>query len=121
MRPSKRLIKQWNERLRQSGFVDIERTDGSLKREAEHPFLTQKYENRQQRTALQIEAKAEYFYRAEQALTSFGFKSARDWVVWSMHARGLYVGEIGRALHFSKQLASLIIVKLRKEMYASRY
>ena len=106
-----KLQKEWYEKLRQSGFKDIEQEDGNLKIWSK--FFTGKLDT------LQGEAKVQYFRAAGQFLHSYQFESAYDKTVWDMHANGISGRSIARQLKVNKRVVFAVIERLKKEMLKS--
>lgn len=92
----KKLTAQWYQKLKDSGFEDIEDSAGNLKQYHSIRFLAKNI-----RTG--FNEKQRYYELASQLLYSFPFKDKRMKNVWKLHAAGLQVPEIASALKISEE------------------
>ncbi len=112
------LIHEWNEKLRDSGFTDIETSNGHLKKfDSIHFFDTC---NKRNMHPIQIEAKLEYHLRASQFLTIYEFISDIEKEIWMMHADGKSVRVIALSVRHkdpgaNKDKISGIIRRIRTD------
>lgn len=97
--PSKKLLEEWNKKLADSGFKDIEQEDGNLKTWDSFRFQA-KYD------VLSFGAKEEYYRQAGVFAHSHPFESDQERIIWTMHAEGATHLEIYKTLR-----------KRRKGMY----
>lgn len=112
--PSAKLLAEWNRKLADSGFHDIENAAGTLEtnRGAMHEEM-----------AATAEERAQYFRLARDFTLTRRFKALppRDQRIWSMHADGATQREIAAALgHASPHRVTDVIVRLRGEMTVGR-
>lgn len=81
------LVIEWYGKLKEAGFSDIEKPDGSLK--TFHSRLFTKHGKDPLHTSpVYLESKAEYYLRATQFLTVFRFASKIEKEIWMMHSDG---------------------------------
>jgi len=93
----KDLQKDWERRLKQAGFDDIERKD-RVGRAAER-LRTDVMENISHTLSVgQFEIKQEYYRLAGQFLHEHKFKTSFERTVWEMHSNGISVVDIVKAL-----------------------
>ena len=91
-KPPKDLQATWDQKLKDSGFVDAEdRKTGKLKMWHSQAF-------RQRTTPVTFAAKKAYFEKASRFLHTYEFESLEESLVWIMHADGRYIREIAAAL-----------------------
>ena len=91
------LRRLWRRRLRESGFVDLEQPDGSLKPPPKPPGRWRSFEKA---SPLERSATAEYFHRAETftASSAFARLPTKTRAVWRLHAKGLSNSEVAESL-----------------------
>lgn len=87
---SKRLKELWHQKLKDSGFEDIETTDGRLKRWA--------YDYARDRSLWSWEAKEAYYRMARYFLNDYEFKTSRERIIWEYHAEGISIRDIVKLL-----------------------
>lgn len=88
------LQKQWYQKLKEDGFVDIENTA------YKNPDLL-RYEGKyfiKQYSPFEFEIKQEYYERASEFLHTHVFESRLDEEVWKMHSDGVSVREMAAIL-----------------------
>lgn len=105
----KKLRAEWDKRLKESGFVDIEQADGNLKAWHSYRFRPGSHvisKPGQRRAASDVslngaagdvksrQDKADYYYHAYQFLCNHEFKTERDKHVWEQHTEGYGYSEI---------------------------
>jgi hypothetical protein len=76
-----RLTKFWYEKLRSTGFQDIEQTDGNLKSWECHVWA--------KRSQSTLDAKQQYFSRARELLEAYRFDNPTHKRIWELHCDGL--------------------------------
>lgn len=113
-----RLNREWQEKLKEDGFVDHEDPSREHLRTWHSAYFQVKY------TALTFESKQLYFERAAQLLHTHRFKSKEQKEIWKLHSQGLSLREIARALssspkgdkfrHLHKDAINRVIHELRK-------
>lgn len=87
----KSLDAKWKQKLKKSGFEDIEQPDGLLKIWASYFFKVRSNGTTEQ-------AKEEYYRLAGHLLYDHKFPTARHKAVWELHAIGQTLDEITAAL-----------------------
>jgi hypothetical protein len=92
----KKLFKEWNERLKQSGFQDAE--DFNLPEPALKSWHSLKWEN-ERAEKRSVEA-THYFELAQDVLHTFPFKTDVHRRTWELHCQGLSVRQISDRLDF---------------------
>lgn len=90
-KPSKELQAEWNQKLQDSGFEDIETADGRLKMWSAR-WNTPKYRKT-------LQARQEYTYLANQLLNNYPFDSELDRVIWGYHVDAIGVRDIADILN----------------------
>jgi len=114
----KKLKNSWYEKLKKSGFEDIEYKDGSLKSSA---FRRQRDKNKHY-TQIQIDAVQAYYRMAFHFLHEYEFESEFDRIVWEYHTNGIGTRSISKLLQkvnlsgTSKTKIWLTVKKLREIM-----
>ena len=96
-RPSATLMKKWNEKLKNSGFRDIE-TQGTTPLPKDwHAFKWRRV------TAAEMAERQDYFIRATHMLESFTFHSDTERRIWQMYCDGLSIRQIAAKLRSHKR------------------
>lgn len=90
-RPSKELQAEWDLKLKESGFDDIETADGKLKMWSQR-WNTDAYKQT-------IPARQEYYYMANQFLNTYPFDSEFDRIIWQYHCDAVGVRDIAATLN----------------------
>lgn len=112
----KKLQADWDAKLKESGFEDIERNHTFLKRFHKDDMLDT-FSNHDGATRM------EYFAAAGRFLYDYQWESLVDRTVWELHCQGLSVREIARALKGtevkSKWKAHQIVQRLKTAMVDS--
>ncbi len=113
-RPPKKLARLWAKKLANSGFEDIEQSDGRLKKWEAHYF------NHRPDKPFQ-EAKTAYYRMAGYLLHDHIFEDEKEKLIWSLHAEGKGQRQIIRELHKQGHQACFdslrpVINKLSAEM-----
>lgn len=93
----KKLQAQWDKKLASSGFVDIEKPDGSL---TDGRFRTQQ--------------KAAYYEEVSHHLWHSEFDSPKHRKIWGLHAEGLTYKQIAKRVRISFQGCQAIVKKYLK-------
>ena len=103
-----RLIKEWDEKLKQSGFKDIEdRRKDTLKSWAGTSYLVFNKDQEKKivpkkdygySTLAWKQSQAEYFRLAGHILHEASFKSEQHRLIWEAHSEGLSQQEIAKKL-----------------------
>lgn len=86
---SSKLKKEWDQKLKDSGFKDIEDKNGFVGRGA--PRITD-------RSPLQIEVIEYYYYMTSAFLNEHNFDSEFEKTIWNYHCEGLSAREIEKTL-----------------------
>ncbi len=114
-----KLIAQWDLKLEESGFHDVESRDkktGELRLSAwdSHYF--------QIRTTPDVfESKQEYYLQAHHFLNSYKFKTQTEVHIWQMHSEGYGLRQIAQSLRdlgirTNKDYVATIVIRLKKAM-----
>lgn len=90
-----KLFREWNEKLKRSGFDDAE--DFSLPEPALKSWHSLKWEN--ERAEKRAHDAKTYFDLAQDALHTFPFKTDVHRRTWELHCQGLSVRQIDETLH----------------------
>lgn len=103
----------WYKKLKDDGFEDIESDDHNLK------VWSSKFARK--KTLVSWQAKAAYYYMAENFLRDYKFVSNREKVIWEYHANALSIREITRLLKkvrikTSRMAVWRIVIRLEKIM-----
>ncbi len=112
----KKLQALWDKKLADSGFVDAESRNGSLK--DYHSFRLQKTD-RSCLDPVSLEAKESYYRFAGQFLHSHTFGSEVERTIWTLHGEGLSVRNIGKHLGMPTMTVHHKLARLVKEMEKS--
>lgn len=113
------LLREWDKRLRQSGFRDVESRDkktGELRLTAWDSYY---FKIRNSPDIFEI--KQEYYYRAGQFLNSYKFISQTDKHIWEMHSQGIGLRQIAKSLkdlgiRTNKDYVANIVKRLKRAM-----
>ena len=112
----KDLQSKWYGRLETAGFKDAEQPDGNLK-----VWHSRLFTGRPSTSAVQQDAKEEYYRLAGQFLHSFAFISAREKFFWEQHSLGVSIRNIvikarvkGHKAH--RNGVNAVLQRLAKEM-----
>lgn len=108
----KKLKAQWDKKLKESGFEDIEQADGNLKIWHSTIFKNKFYKPRS-------EAKIEYYRLAGQLLWSYTFKSKNERDVWALHCEGFSRRQIQTKLKLKEFFVRSTVEKCVKAMKES--
>lgn len=104
------LHKEWQKKLEDSGFVDVEQADGHLKQYHASLF-------RRKKTKTFNSTKKEYYRIAGQFLHMHRFKNQLEHDIWSAHCVGKSFREIGEVKNISEQKVRRTVERIRKIMY----
>ena len=127
----KQLIKEWDEKLKSSGFKDIEdRKTGLLKHnggdvtvanigyslaayrsDKEPSFAVQ----RGYSSLAWKESQAEYYRIASQILHEAEFKTPRHRIIWQLHSEGVTQQEIAAILNITRRKVELCLKSMQIE------
>ena len=102
--PPNELQKEWNQKLKDSGFVDIEENWQS---HAEY------FRNKAHKSVLGYE---DYYHKAQEFLRLYDFDSRLDLTIWTLHSEGKTVREIENQTQVTKSTAHRIIMRLKTIM-----
>ncbi len=111
----KQLESEWRNKLKDSGFEDIEDADGNIAR-GSWDYRTKKVIN-------SYKTKVDYYYMATQFLNDYNFETPLDKAVWAYHIEGIGVRDIAKLLQDLKMTTlkrmsiSYTIIRLRKQMH----
>lgn len=116
----KALQIKWYDKLKKSGFTDIEahdenpgKPDGNLK-----DWHSQMFQS--SNTPVLFQQRERYYQLAGQFLHEWTFSDAKEKVVWQCHSNGMSTREISRQLNrdgYGKNAVFLIVKRLRTEMF----
>lgn len=98
------LAKEWDKKLKDSGFVDIENRSGYFK---DHKTLYDLRQRKQFQTIETYEATQDYYQWAREATNHI----AEMKTIWEYHSEGFTLSEIGEKMGKGKQT---IFNKLKK-------
>jgi len=102
--PSKKLKDKWDKKLKDSGFIDIEKADGSLTVEV-HPYTLDNAMRDNRQT---------YYSTAQDFLNKTKFSTLLDYSVWKSHVDGVSFRDIARELGVTFYKVRNIVVKFQK-------
>lgn len=111
--PSKQLQEYWNQKLKDSGFKDIENPDGFLKEWVSSRILPSRNHNR-----LKIVAKENYYRLVGNFLYDYKYFTMKEKDIWVRHGEGFSLNEIAKDMGISKAGAHLIVKQLKIKMFA---
>jgi hypothetical protein len=104
----KKLQTLWYKKLRDSGFEDIEKSDGSLKDEVD--LRTRKKALHDQENRLT------YYRMASAFLHEHPFKDDIERAIWEAHSEGLSVRRIAALTKIDRNFVYLVIKEIRAIM-----
>ena len=104
VRPPKKLLEQWNKKLKDSGFEDVELDEHRLKEYHSSRFVSMGEEFRE---------KQRYYQLASQLLHTYPFMNPQSKAIWRMHSGGENVASIVKATGVSKFLVEKLIKRLQ--------
>ena len=104
LRPSKKLLAKWNKKLRESGFVDVERPDGLFVDYHREALL-------KKRPNVVVQATREYYDIAAAFTYEHTWQSVLDRRIWELHVQGLSALKIGKLV---RRCASVVKLRLRR-------
>lgn len=113
MKPPKSLVTEWDQRLKESGFQDIEDRDSprEMLKSWHSTLFIHRYDKER------FSARQQYFELATQFLNAHEFNSDLEREVWFLHSEGKSLREIANETgKVSKDGALKIIKSLRKAM-----
>jgi hypothetical protein len=111
-----KLQAEWDEKLKESGFQDIESRDDRLKKWSTKLFSYYQSDA--------WEAKRTYYQMAENFLGDYKFETEREKTIWAYHSEGISCRNISKIFKdagikgLSKSMVFSVIKKLQKSMYA---
>lgn len=111
-----KLQDEWDKKLYDSGFRDIETRDDRLK-----TWSTKLFSYHQSDA---WEAKRSYYQMAENFLGDYKFDTEREKTIWAYHAEGISCRDIAKIFKdakvkgLSKSMVFAVIKKLKMKMYA---
>lgn len=119
----KQLIKDWDQKLKDSGFKDIEdRKTGLLKHHGGDISLSVMQNRvtgytvgRGYSTIAWKDSQAEYYRIAGQLLHEAEFKSPRHRLIWQLHSEGVTECEIATILNITRRKVEYAIQKMQIE------
>jgi hypothetical protein len=110
--PDPALLRRWRQKLRASGFEDIELPDGQLRPVKKPPGRWRSFDKAHE---VERAAVAEYFHRAQHFTASHTFRGlplvARK--VWRLHAQGQSNMEIASALNLTVKVVRGALTRAR--------
>ncbi len=107
----------WYKKLADSGFVDIEADEETMKRRG-----TRTEEFARPRSRRSWEAKQAYYRMATHFLNSYPFASKLDQIIWEYHVEGISIRNISKLLtkarykHKGKTLVGKMLLRLVNTM-----
>lgn len=96
------LTKEWDKKLKKSGFEDIEQPNGQLKTWSSQfyrPTKTHRGTVDEDKVAV-LELKSEYYRLAEHFLNQYKFESKYEKAAWKLHSEGKSYRTIVNSLKF---------------------
>ena len=105
----------WDEKLKTSGFIDIENSDGSLK-PGVHAWTRKKAEADKDNREM-------YYRIAAEFLHTYTFKSSVARRIWEAHANGKSIRHIAHSLKLKTYLVHRTVTQLKqllKVLYENR-
>lgn len=116
-KPFKDLQAEWDKKLAESGFKDIEQRDGNLKDWDSHRF-------RMRYDKFSFESRRDYYIAAEHFLNSHGFSNKKELMIWKLHSEGVSMRSIviqleKKKIHIYRAQVKSIIDDLTEKMIAS--
>ncbi len=115
-KPSAALLAKWEQKLKDSGFVDIESKYGNdwhLKRYESNYFVQASHGWRGPDVH---QAHVKYFEDARARMHTYNFNNKYDKTIWWLHANGLYIREIAKLVKCSKSKVGLDLQRLKREV-----
>lgn len=106
MEAFKKLKKDWYGKLVQSGFVDIENEDGSLKAEVHPRTISRALKDKESREV--------YYQMAQEFLAIHKFLDRLDKEIWGLHCTGLGARKISRKLEITLSRADTTITRFKR-------
>lgn len=113
----KQLQAEWYQRLRETGFDDIEQTaESNAKLRSWHS-----YHFSIQHDPSRFQAKQEYYYKATQYLDHGKFRTKTEKHLWKLHSEGLGLRQIvvvmkTNGFHYNKDQCAAIVRRIKEEM-----
>lgn len=104
------LLRFWRQKLKDSGFNDIENENGVLK---DSKFGYRIYEDTD---SMYVTAKSQYFYLAAEFLNDHKFDNEIDKKVWELHCEGATCQEITKITNQHRTTANRMILKFKRIM-----
>lgn len=101
-----KLKAYWYQRLKESGFKDIERESGRLRDEVDERTIKRALQDKERREA--------YYAACAQFLFTFDFTCERARKVWELHSDGLSVRAIAREMDMKRPTVHVWIKRFRK-------
>lgn len=102
----KKLKIQWDKRLAQSGFDDIENGDGSLKATTDSRTIRRSLKDKQERET--------YYSIAREFMNTYNWPEITDKLIWAAHIDGMGITPISHMLHITRYKVEITINKYRK-------
>jgi hypothetical protein len=106
----KKLNHQWNKKLKQKGFHDIE---DEKQRFVDHGTLEDLKQRKNFKPGI-FELNLEYYLWANSQLHTNKFKDEKHKVIWENHANGLSCAEISELINLDRTWISRLIKQIRK-------
>lgn len=116
----KKLTAEWDRKLKEAGFEDIESRNEVLKDYHSLRFIKQ---GRSALDLLSLQSKESYYRSAEQFLHRHKFESPIDKIVWKLHSEGVSFRNIAKQVKDLKTVSygtvKKIVHRLTKNMEES--
>ena len=109
--PPKDLQALWDQRLKESGFKDIETPKGVLKEWVSSRSLPSRGID-----SLKIESKTNYYRLAGNFLYDYPFFVKQERQIWADHCEGKSFGKIAKKFNRSRSGIGKIVLTLKKKM-----
>lgn len=106
----KSLQKEWYEKLKQEGFIDIENSEGNGLRKYESKYFKAEYSPQEYRS------KEEYFYQTNKFLCEYDFQTETDKEIWLLHSDGISIRGIALIVKLHFEVVRDTLKRLKKKM-----
>ena len=109
---SKTLRQLWEQKLKDSGFIDIEQTFGTVRqlKQYEAHYFYERY------TPEEFSAKQKYFEQLRAATHRLKFSSDRHKYVWKLYAHGIPIRQIAAKSGYNRRSVDRLLKKYKKEL-----
>lgn len=102
----KKLKAEWDKKLLESGFQDIENTDGTLKASTDPRTISNALKEKEEREI--------YYTIARRFLQTHTFANEIEKKIWEGHTEGIGIRKIAKLVNFTDYKTYLTIINLKK-------